>query len=166
MLSRHCLLWRPDASAERGRAALGSTRAALGRSDLALAGARARARSRRSRVLQFAVCSCNAAHAVTQLAHPRTTSAGQSVVAARLILVGLAGTLCGCCCHTGTLLSRASTRQLTRAHICKLSRHKLQRWASLRPSGRQCFQNSPNCISKKKARRPWIPPAASSARDR
>ena len=35
-----------------------------------------------TRVLQFAVCSCNAAHAVTQLAHPRTTSAGQSVAAA------------------------------------------------------------------------------------
>jgi hypothetical protein len=45
-----------------------------------------------TRVLQFAVCSCNAAHAVTQLAHPRTTSAGQSVAAAAPILVGLAGT--------------------------------------------------------------------------
>ena len=48
--------------------------------------------SREKRVLQFAVCSCNAAHAVTQLAHPRTTSAGQSVAAAAPILVGLAGT--------------------------------------------------------------------------
>ena len=134
------------------RRSAGSSRAALQRSDLARGARACISREKEKRVLQFAVYSCNAAHEVTQLAHPRTTSAGQSVVAARPDFGVLAGTLCGCCRHTGTLLSRASTRQLTRAHICKLSRHKLQRWASLRPSGRQCFQNSPNCISKKKGR--------------
>jgi hypothetical protein len=67
----------------------GSTRERLGSSDWAMWRARI---SREKRVLQFAVCSCNAAHAVTQLAHPRTTSAGQSVAAAAPILVGLAGT--------------------------------------------------------------------------
>ena len=118
----------------------GSTRERLGSSDLALW--RARAHLERSRVLQFAVYSCNAAHEVTQLAHPRTTSAGQSVVAARPDFGGF-GCGTGCCRHTGTLLSRASTRQLTRAHICKLSRHKLQRWASLRPSAATVLSKQP-----------------------
>ena len=75
------------------RRSAGSSRAALGRSDLARGARACISREKEKRVLQFAVYSCNAAHAVTQLAHPRTTSAGQSVVAAAPILVGLAGTL-------------------------------------------------------------------------
>ena len=65
------------------RRSAGSSRAALQRSDLARGARACISREKEKRVLQFAVYSCNAAHEVTQLAHPRTTSAGQSVVAAR-----------------------------------------------------------------------------------
>ena len=71
----------------------GSTRERLGSSDLALW--RARAHLERSRVLQFAVYSCNAAHASTELDRTRTTSKRSSRPPA---LLGLAGTLAAIPC--------------------------------------------------------------------
>ena len=140
----------------------GSTRELLGSAWAIWLCWRARAHLERSRVLQFAVYLLQRGAHVHAARSFRTTCAGQSVVAAAPILVGLAGTLC---CPTGTLLSRASTRQRIRAHICKLSRHPSSAAHPCASAAVQRFQNSPNCISKKTGA-PTMDPAGGLKRQR
>ena len=143
------LVWlcAADASAERG-----SSRAAIWR----------------ARISRHGFCSLPFAPATRRtrrVVHSSSTHhvRGQNVAAPpRFWWVWLAHTLLLPYWHATE--PRWDTRQLTRAHICKLSRHKLQRGIPS-PSAASAFKTAQTVLAKKR-RADGDPPAASSARDR